>query len=150
LKNDLRHSLRSLAFEAVDGWDLAVTLTMKQQDGATSLDQFEAEKNLRHFLNRLNKAAFGNAASRFGKKVQALPILERTFGGRWHYHLAMEDPFADLCVCKDSIIDCWSKTRWGYDQVDVQPIFDAPGWVRYITKNQSTDGWDIMNTHLVR
>ncbi|MDG2452844.1 MAG: hypothetical protein P8M63_08420 [Paracoccaceae bacterium] len=38
----------------------------------------------------------------------------------------------------------------GYGQVDVQPIYDASGWISYITKNQSIDGWDIMNTQLVR
>ncbi|EET47828.1 hypothetical protein TR2A62_3241 [Thalassobium sp. R2A62] len=38
----------------------------------------------------------------------------------------------------------------GYGQVDAQPIYDASGWISYITKNQSIDGWDIMNTQLVR
>ncbi len=150
MRNDLQRSLRNFTLQSTDNWDFAVTLTMKQQDGPTSLDKLEAEKNLRHFLNRLNKSAYGNAGSRFGRSVLILPVLETSPGGRLHYHLAMENPFTELSVGRDRIAECWSKTRWGYDQVDVRPIFDAPGWVAYITKNQSVDGWDIMNTRLVR
>ncbi|WP_223296127.1 hypothetical protein [Thalassobium sp. R2A62] len=91
---------------------MAVTLTLKQQDGPTSLSQQEAEKNLRHFFNRLNKKTFGNAAAIYGKKIRAFPVLERSAGNRWHFHLAMEKPFEELSESMNCIWDCWSTTRW--------------------------------------
>lgn len=143
------HLFQFLQNEAKDH-DLAVTLTMKQQDGPTTLDQTEAEKNLRHFLNRLNKKAFGNAARRHGRKISVAPMLERSLSGRLHYHLSLKNPFAEFSICRSAVEECWTKTRWGYNEVDVQEIHDVSGWHRYITKAPSLDGWDITNTHLVR
>lgn len=149
MQTDLRTPLRAFILETAKDHDLAVTLTLKQQDGPTRLDGIEASKNLRHFLNRLNKKVFGNAAQRFGKKVEVVPMLEASYAGRLHYHLALKNPFPTMSICRSAIIDCWSKTRWGYDEVDVQPIYSA-GWIDYITKSKLTDVWDVENSHMVR
>lgn len=149
LPQDLRHQLRTYLVEQSGDHDLAVSLTMKQQDGPTSLNAFEAEKNLRHFLNRLNKRAFGNAAARFGRRVPVVPMLERSLSDRWHYHLTIKNPFPDEAACRAAVRDCWAKTRWGYNEVDSRPLHDAEGWINYITKSRSIDGWDIVNTNLV-
>ena len=76
--------------------DLAVTLTMKQQDGSTKLDEIHASNNLRHFLNRFNRKAFGNAFTRFQRKTLVIPMLEQSYSGRWHYHLVMENPYDSI------------------------------------------------------
>ena len=149
MPKDLRDHLRTYLVENADTHDLAVSLTMKQQDGPTTLTNFEADTNLRHFLNRLNKKAFGNAASRYGRKVPVVPILERSPSGRWHHHLALRNPFHDVDVCRYVVEDCWFKTRWGYNEVDVRPLYDPAGWINYITKSRDIDGWDIVNTNLV-
>jgi len=149
LQPDLRIPLRDFLINHARQYDLAVTLTLKQQDGPTTLDRIEAAKNLRHFLNRLNKQAFGNAAQRFGKKVGVISILEASCSGRLHYHLAMKNPFPTTGACHEAVVDCWSKTRWGYHEVDLQPIYSS-GWISYITKSKFIDGWDVENTHLVR
>lgn len=122
---------------------------MKQIDGATKLDQVEASKNLRHFLNRFNKKAFGNGFYRYGRKALVISMLEKTYAGRWHYHLALKNPFSDLDICGSTIEGCWAKTRWGYREIDIQPMH-SDGWISYITKGPSTDGWDVENTHLAR
>ncbi|MFA8442242.1 hypothetical protein [Yoonia sp.] len=124
-------------------------MTMKQREGASNLDPIEASKNLRHFLNRLNTLAFGNAFRRYGKRVEVVAVQEVSIGGRLHYHLAMKNPFETLEECEAAICRCWAKTRWGYDEVDVRPIFSS-GWISYITKERRIDGWDVENTHLVR
>jgi hypothetical protein len=149
LKSDLRTPLKNFLLESAQHYDLAVTLTMKQRDGSSNLDEIEASKNLRHFLNRLNKKAFGNASQRFGKKVETIAMLESSYSGRLHYHLALKNPFSSNEMCHSAIHDCWSQTRWGYNEVDVQPIYSS-GWISYITKERRIDGWDVENTHLAR
>ena len=150
MPQDIRDHLRTFLSEHAADHDLAVSLTLKQQDGPTSLTQIEAGKNLGHFLNRLNKRAFGNAASRYGREVPVVPMVERSLSGRWHYHLTMKNPFTDEDTCRRTIEDCWSKTPWGYHEIDVRPLYDPAGWINYITKSRDTDGWDIVNTTLVR
>ena len=141
--------MRDFILDTAKNYDLAVTLTLKQRDGGSRLDAIEASKNLRHFLNRLNSRAFGNASQRFGKKVEVIAVLEASYAGRLHYHLALKNPFTTMAVCQSAIAECWSKTRWGYDEVDVQPIYSS-GWISYITKSKTIDGWDVENSHMVR
>ena len=150
MPQDLRDHLRTFLAEHATDHDLAVSLTMKQQDGPTSLTKIEAKKNLGHFLNRLNKRAFGNATSRYGRKVPVIPMLERSLSGRWHHHLTLKNPFPDEGTCRRVVEDCWSRTRWGYHEIDVRSLYDPAGWINYITKSRGIDGWDIVNTTLVR
>ena len=83
------------------------------------------------------------------KKVAMISMLEASCTDRLHYHLAMKNPFPTTKACEEAIVGCWSKTRWGYHEVDVQPIYSS-GWIKYITKSKFIDGWDVENTHLVR
>jgi hypothetical protein len=122
---------------------------MKQREGATNLDHIEASKNLRHFLNRLNKMAFGNAFQRYAKRLEVVAVQEISISGRLHYHLAIKNPFKTIEECEAAICRCWANTRWGYNEVDVQPIYSS-GWISYITKERRIDGWDVENTHLAR
>jgi hypothetical protein len=149
LFQDLRKPLREYFIKNAQDHDLAVSLTIKQQDGPASLTKLEAGKNLTHFLNRLNKRAFGNAASRHKRKFPVITMLERTLSGRWHHHLSLRNPFSNVKTCRLAVEDCWAKTRWGYHEVDVQELYDLDGWLCYITKSQNIDGWDPENTHMV-
>lgn len=119
----------------------AATLTLKQQIGgdggvssaAESLTPEIASRNLRHFLNVLNKHVYGSAAHRFGKRLPVFPILEGGGGKRLHYHLAIDCPRDDLIEAFPAmIVTAWRKTLWGYDQTFVTPC-DA-GWFTYMTK----------------
>lgn len=126
----------------------AVTLTMKQRDAGCALDMIEAQKNFRHFMNILNKKAYGNAFSRFGKRLRVVPVLERSYDGRLHYHASIENPYDDLSEFDIEIFRAWTKTRWGYTQTDVQHQY-SDGWIDYIMKSKSFDNLDIENLHRV-
>ena len=141
--------VRAFLLEFVPRSSAALSLSMKQRDQFGKLDDIEAKKNFRHFMNRMNQRAFGNRHHRFGKKIEVLPVLERSYGGRLHYHAFIENPFDDLANLKGEISWAWSKTRWGYDEIDVQETYNDNGWLTYITKSQLFDNIDVENMHRV-
>jgi len=143
------NNVRAFLLEFVPRSSAALTLTMKQRDQFGKLDKIEASKNFRHFMNRLNQKALGNKFRRFGAKLEVLPVLERSYGGRLHYHAFIENPFDDVANLKGEISWVWSKTRWGYDEIDVQEIYNDVGWLNYITKSQILDNIDYENMHRV-
>ena len=55
---------------------------------------FEAQARcaFRHFMNLLNRAVFGNAARRYGKRLRVIAVLEKGLNSPWHYHAAIEPP----------------------------------------------------------
>ena len=74
-----------------------VTLTLKQawqpaSGGWVKIDDYRCRQAFRHFMNLLNKAVFGSAFRRYGKRLRVLPVLEKgrgprpriTFMGAWH------------------------------------------------------------------
>lgn len=137
----IQHSLRQ--WVQLDRWThpFAATLTLKQRIGgdggvssaAETLTPEIASRNLRHFLNVLNKRVYGTAAQRFGKRLPVFPVLEGGGGKRLHYHLAIDCPRDDLLEAFPAmIVTEWRKTLWGYDQSLVTPC-DA-GWFTYMTK----------------
>ena len=145
-KYALREYLRGLSF----GGYFGVTLTLRQGDHMGRLDEIEASKNLRHFMNRLNSEVFGKAFKRFGKRLQIVPVLERSSSGRLHYHLILENPYRETPVLFERMIEKeWAKTRYGFREVHVHYSVDQ-GWVDYITKFKSaSDGIDWENFHQI-
>lgn len=139
----------------------AVTLTLRQkrimEDGQgrsfeVRLTPDRASQNFRHFMKLLNAAVHGKAASRFGRSVNVVPILEGGNGKRLHYHAAIDCPRDDLRHDFHHLIfSCWAKTDWGYWEHDVQPHADA-GWIDYISKTRDkpvfADAIDWSNCHL--
>lgn len=128
---------------SIDDWNhaFALTLTLKQRIGgdggistaATSLTPEVASRNLRHFLNVMNKQVYGTSSQRHGKRLPVFSVLEGGNGKRLHYHLAIDCPQNDLIeLFPAMVISTWRKTLWGYDQTHVTPC-DA-GWVNYMTK----------------
>ena len=121
----------------------ACTLSLKQ---ASEVDlghwvpctELLASKNLRHFLNRVNRHCYGNASSRYGKRVPCLAVLEgggRT-GKRLHYHLMIDCPRDELEASYSRLLtNQWHQTEWGYREVRIEPCdFD---WIPYILKQRS-------------
>ena len=128
---------------------LAVTLTLKKNFSGQWIDKASASRNFMHFKNRLNKRLFGNAASRFNRSINVIPVLE--FGWveeRPHYHAIFQKPtdrtFETLA---ESIKKCWLSTRFGYRQIDIQHQYDS-GWTSYISKfKHHEDALDWENFH---
>ena len=59
-----------------------VTLTLKQghqpdSGGWVKIDDYRCRQAFRHFMNLLNRAVYGAAFRRYGKRVRVLPVLEK-------------------------------------------------------------------------
>lgn len=129
---------------------LAVTLSMKQNVMGEKLDAIKAAKNFRHFMNLLNKKTYGNSFRRHGKKIEVIPVLETSYSGRLHYHLAIRNPYPEKPEWFESQIrNLWSNTHWGYSGIDIQTGADT-GWIGYIAKLGPHDEVDWENMHKVR
>lgn len=122
------------------GWNApyAVTLTLRQSitNGLhrVGLTPELAQQNLRHFLNMLNNQTLGSAFKNYGKAIPVIPVLEGGQFKRLHYHLAIDCPRDNLKEEFPQLVQrLWSRTQWGYDEVDIQADADN-GWISYMTK----------------
>lgn len=79
-----------------------------------------------------------------------LPVLETSYSGRLHYHLAIRNPFPKKHEWFETQIrKLWGKTDWGYSGIDIQTGADT-GWINYIAKLGPHDEVDWENMHSVR
>jgi hypothetical protein len=167
--NDYSMEVRSDQFESVkshffdtSSWGpfCAVTLTLKQarlSEGGTwvRIDDYSCRQAFRHFMNLLNRAVYGAAFRRHGKRFRVLPVLEKgevrsrslrssehRTSGRWHVHCAIESPsHFDAIALEGLIRECWAKVEWGYDQILVRDGANA-GWINYMLKDRQKSGFD--------
>ena len=138
-----------------DGW-YAVTLTFAQSlpdadGGKCLLSQDVASRNVRHYLNVLNKRFWGNAARKYGRRCQVIPTFEYGEAPKkyLHYHLFIKKPnhvAAWKFECR--LRSDWFKTEWGELSVNVQSNTDS-GWLEYITKDtrggKTNPEWNFEN-----
>jgi hypothetical protein len=142
---DLQAVMREALYRPTwDGW-WGITLTMKQVVDRQRLDEMTGSQNFRHFINVLTKKVYGNTGKRFGKRIEVIPVIERSTAGRFHYHIAMKIPDEiDVdrfeCLVKDS----WTKTRFGYRETHIDREIDS-GWIDYITKQKNWNDIDWTN-----
>ncbi|MGA9209500.1 MAG: hypothetical protein WB347_16985 [Terriglobales bacterium] len=137
-----------------------VTLTLKQarqpdSGGWLKIDDYRCRQAFRHFMNLLNRAVYGAAFRRYGKRLRVLPVLEkgevraralrswdRGTTGRWHIHCAIELPsHFDGIVLENLIRDCWAKVEWGYGRILVRDGANA-GWINYMLKDRQKSEFD--------
>jgi len=123
-----------------------VSLSLKQSAYNKPIDNISSSKNLKYFLNVLNKRCFGNASKRFNKKLRVISVLERSKVGRWHYHLTLQNPYPENPYKFESMINhAWFKTNYGYRHIHIHKNINE-GWNDYITKfNTSDDEVDWLN-----
>jgi hypothetical protein len=123
-----------------------VTLTLKQachpdSGGWVRIDDYRCRQAFRHFINLLNRAIFGAAFRRYGKRLRVLPVLEKgEVGvralGRWHIHCAIELPSHLNCIALERLVrDCWAKVEWGHGRILVRDRANA-GWINYMLKDR--------------
>ena len=137
-----------------------VTLSLKkawQPDcaGWVKIDDYRCRQAFRHFVNLLNRAAYGSAFRRHGKRLRVLPVLERGeiraralrpwecgASGRWHVHCAIEMPsHLDAIALENIIRECWAKVEWGYGRILVRDRANA-GWIDYMLKDRQKSEFD--------
>ncbi|HEY7231777.1 MAG TPA: hypothetical protein VH558_15555 [Pseudolabrys sp.] len=137
-----------------------VTLTLKQarqsERGAwIKIDDYPCRQAFRHFMNLLNRAVYGAAFRRYGKRLQVLPVLEkgevggsalrsweRGTSGRWHIHCAIELPsHLDAVALERLIRQCWTKIELGHGRILVRDGANA-GWIHYMLKDRQKSEFD--------
>jgi len=105
--------------------------------------------------NLLNRAVYGSAFRRHGKRLRVLPVLEkgevraralrsweRGTSGRWHIHCAIELPsHCDAVALERLIRNCWAKVEWGSGRILVRDGANA-GWINYMLKNRQKSEFD--------
>jgi hypothetical protein len=131
----------------------AVSLTMKKRVGGRSIDMMVASENFSHFRNRQNNKILGSKAKLHGGKLKMVAIIESNADGRLHYHAMIDRPYyCSFDRFKDTVIDQWQRTDFGYRQIDVQDAANS-GWIDYIIKPQQKgslpDAIDWNNCHLI-
>jgi len=137
----------------------AVTLTLRQRltlgtaagVSLVWLTREAASQNYRHFLSLLSTSVLGKAATRFGRRVRSISVIEGGSGKRLHIHAVIDCPREDLVEQFPLMIEqAWLKTQWGFGQIDVQPDADR-GWIDYISKFRDkpvyADAIDWENCH---
>jgi hypothetical protein len=158
---DPLESAKSYLFDT-SGWGpfCDVTLTLKQasqsEKGAwIKIDDYPCRQAFRHFMNRLNRAVYGAAFRRYGKRLRVLPVLEkgevrastlrsweRGTSGRWHIHCAIELPaHLDAVALEKLIRHCWSKVELGCGRILIRDGANA-GWINYMLKDRQKSQYD--------
>jgi hypothetical protein len=137
---------------------LAVTLTHRLRHRTLNerITHLDCGKNLRHFLNKLNRKIYGKALK--GRtRLPVFSVLERDQSRRYHYHLLLDCP---PIISKEEmaayIHSIWPNTNCGYNHchinIDQQGIKTADdGWLWYMTKSRSKEDYgqsfDWLNFH---
>lgn len=121
----------------------AATLTLKEGRTTNGIfikpDPIIYSKNMRHFLNVLNKKIFRNRARR--TRIKCIPILEGCSTKRFHYHLALDCPEKiSASEFEIAIRSTWKDTDWGYRTMDVQRCYND-GWISYIAKLKTKEAY---------
>jgi len=137
-----------------------VTLTLKQgqqpeSGGWVKIEDYRCREAFRHFMNLLNRAVYGSAFRRHGKRLRVLPVLEKGdvragslrrweqgTSGRWHIHCAIELPSHCNAFALEKLIrQYWSKVEWSHGRILVRDGANA-GWINYMLKNRQKSEFD--------
>jgi hypothetical protein len=159
-RSGLVETAKSYFFDTSSWTDFCdVTLTLKQgrqhDRGWVKIDDYRCRQAFRHFMNLLNRAVYGAAFRRHGKRLRVLPVLERGevharafrpcdtgMLGRWHIHSAIELPTHVAAIALEKLIRaCWSKVEWGHNRILVRDGANA-GWISYMLKCHQKSQFD--------
>jgi hypothetical protein len=160
-RSDALESARSHFFDTSNwGPFCDVTLTLKQARQSergwwVKIDDYPCRQAFRHFMNLLNRAVYGAAFRRYGRRLRVLPVLEkgevratalrsweRGTSGRWHIHCAIElPPHLNAIVLERLIRDSWAKVEWGHGRILVRDGANA-GWISYMLKHRQKSEFD--------
>ena len=161
VRSDPFQSAKSNLFDTNSWGDFCdVTLTLKQghqpdSGGWVRTDDYRCRHAFRHFMNLLNRAAYGSSFRRHGKRLRVLPVLEkgevrarslrsweRAMSGRWHIHCAIELPsHLDAVALEKLIRGCWAKVEWACGRILVRDCANV-GWINYMLKGRQKSEFD--------
>jgi len=158
---DAIEAARSLLFDTSQwGPFCDITLTLKQarqsDNGAwVKIDDYTCRQAFRFFMSLINRAVYGAAFRRHGKRLRVLSVLEkgevraralrsweRGTSGRWHIHCAIELPLHFDAVTLEKLIrGCWAKVEWACGRILVRDGANA-GWIKYMLKDRQKSEFD--------
>lgn len=137
-----------------------VTLTLRQahrsnRGTSVPINDYSCRQAFRHFMNLLNRAVYGCAFRRHGRRLRVLAVLERGevraralrswesgTSGRWHIHCAVELPsHFDAVALENRIRGCWAKVEWGHGRILVRDGTNA-GWINYMLKDRQKSAFE--------
>jgi len=149
----LRHDLRDWLCSMTPAEDVAVarfsvTLTfninrMHAWTQSGELSRAEklawAKRAFAKFRRRLDHALLGNAASRYHRELDYIPVIEgQGEKQQLHYHCVIVTParvaLEDMTM---AVKKAWMSTGIGGHQLDVQTMY-SDGWLTYISKEAWT------------
>ena len=159
IRSDPLESARSHFFDTSSwGGFCDVTLTLKQAwqpdgGGWVEIDDDRCRQAFRHFMNDLNRAVYGSAFCRHGKRLRVLPVLEKSevraralrpwecgASGRWHIHCAIELPSHFDAITLE-IRGCWAMVEWSHGRIRVRDGANA-GWIDYMLNDRQKSVFD--------
>lgn len=111
----------------------AWTFTFKYEQSVDS-----AKKNMRHFLNVLNKKVNGNAHRRFNKSLKCIPIIEKDEKTRIHYHLILEH--LSRRKMTPATYELVMQSLWKFGRIKSNGLFindEDSSWKDYILKRRT-------------
>lgn len=158
----LRQATLNWMVTQADCYTHALTLTLKQSRKVKTergelierLTRYSATTNMRHFINRLNAALYGNAAkaARGGKSIRLLGALEGGIAGtNLHYHCVIGRLPERLTNSeRDFLIrSAWHATNFGNERVHIQTL-ETTGWMSYMVKELGKLSCDVIDWENVR
>lgn len=104
------------------------------------LDEDTLNSTIRRFNARLTHHLYGNAAKHKNKQDWARPLLFIVVEGRnthklQHIHAAIGNIPAKMQESIGEIINkSWRECEFANEQTCIKNVYDAGGWVSYITK----------------
>lgn len=136
-KSSIQAAYEKFLGEAGNDIEIAVTLTLR--DSALKMGGISArlnvEKTVRHYVNRLNKLAFGHGVRRRGQTLTVIPVIEGEVSrNRLHAHLGISRPsHIDLSTWKGIALREATKCRQVGREIEVKAVTSS-GWIGYMSK----------------
>jgi hypothetical protein len=110
--------------------------------GFVIVDELTAKAAFKRYMNSLNRRIYRSAHRHYGKRLRVIPILEKSYGERWHYHLAVEPPaFMTADQFTELATQLWLASDLGYGHGRADPDVDQ-SWLIYITKLRTKNAFE--------
>jgi hypothetical protein len=146
---NLEHKATLLRLCDISAWRSVVGLTVNLKQsirtphgGFVMVDEFAAKTAFKRYMNALNRRIYRSAYRHHDKQLSVIPILEKSDGGRWHYHLAVEPPaFMTADQFTELATLLWLDGELGYGHGQADPNVDQ-GWLIYITKLRTKNAFE--------
>lgn len=135
-KRDAQAAYEDFIDEAARDVEIGLTLTFR--DSALKMGSISArlnvEKTLLHFVNRLNKAAFGHGVKRRKQSLTVIPVIEGEGSHkRLHAHIGISRPrHIGLETWMGTVLREAKQCKQVAREMKVKAV--DSGWLRYVTK----------------